>query len=131
MGTHTQFFEEAKPHYSIRFLLKEKSKDVTTEGWGHKLNFFMLLQMQRKKSNTITSLAHEDGSIAYDHCGFYDAVSYFQNLFQANNNCNDFDPLSIKFPWVSSYENDSFFAPFTIDEFKTALFQMNYNKFLS
>lgn len=65
-----------------------------------------------------------------DHNGIFDVdVSYFQNLFQSGNRCNDFLLVVNKvFACVSSYDNYSLLATFTIDEFKNALFLMDSNK---
>lgn len=75
-------------------------------------------------------MIREDGTIAYDHNGISDnIVSYFQNLFQVENNYNDFRPIINKISvCVSSYDNESLLAPFIIDEFKIVLFQMDYDK---
>jgi len=58
-------------------------------------------------------------------------VSYFTDLFQTKNIYNDFLHVINKIPTcVSNYDNDSLLAPFSMDEFKGALFHMNSDKSL-
>lgn len=57
------------------------------------------------------------------------ATSYFNNLFQTKNNCNSFMYIIIIFHFcISSYDNDSLLAPFSMEEFHLALFEMNSDK---
>lgn len=90
-------------------------------------NVFTILQNERKKSNLITSLSRDDGNQVYDHKSLCDVVvSYFNNLFQFENNCSDFLLVINKIPsCVFHYDNESLLTPFTINEFKDTLFQMD------
>ena len=90
----------------------------------------MFKMLPKKKSNLIASLTKDNGDLLYSHKEICDVtISYFNNLFQQKNICNDFLPIINKILIsISSYDNDSLLSPFTIDEFKVALFQMNYDK---
>lgn len=59
----------------------------------------------------------------------FDVSSYFDNFFSNDIHCNDISLVINNIPTcVSSNDNDSLLAPFTIKEFKNALFQMNSDK---
>lgn len=70
--------------------------------------------------NTIFFLKCEDGTLVHDHKNICDiVVSSFENGFQSDNNCNDFSlVINNIFTCVSTYDNDSLLAHFSIYEFK-------------
>lgn len=94
--------------------------------------FFHSSTKARKTVNKISSLSRDDGVMVHSHKDMSDVVvSYFSNFFQANDNCIDILPIINNFPHsVSFYNNDILLSPFTLEEFRVALFHMNSQKSL-
>lgn len=92
--------------------------------------FFHASANARKKINSISSLSRGDGTAVHDHKGICDVViSYFNDLFQPQNNYNNFFSVINKMsPCVSHYDNDFLLPLFTMKEFKSALFPMDSDK---
>lgn len=78
--------------------------------------------------NNIASLTREDGMVVKDHNEISNVAKfYFDNLYSGSN--VELDEVINHVPlYLSSDDNFSLLAPFSIDEFKNVLFQMDSNK---
>ncbi|XP_057803521.1 uncharacterized protein LOC131018835 [Salvia miltiorrhiza] len=92
--------------------------------------FFHTMASARRKKNSIVRLQRDDGSWTenVDDIKLV-ARSYFENLFDESNAVTDFhhvlDRLS---PGIDEAMNEELTKPFTLDEFKAAVFQMHPDK---
>ena len=90
--------------------------------------FFHSMASIRKKTNRIIRLKDTDGVWRDDGDEICDiALSYFTELFSF---CDcEYDPaIACVKPAILSDDNEMLLAPFTIEEFCSALFQMHPNK---
>lgn len=92
--------------------------------------FFHSFAGARRSSNLVTSLSWDDGIKVISQKELFDVyVSYFNMIFQVDNNCNDFLPIINNIPiYIFPHENDSLLASFSMDEFQITLFHMDLDK---
>lgn len=93
--------------------------------------YFHFFASTQKRMNFISSLTCEDGSLFCDQNDISNVVKkYFQTLLH-NNNISFYEYLEVVDHvsyCISSEDNDLLSQPFSIDEFKMMLFQMNFDK---
>lgn len=93
-------------------------------------NFFHKIANGRRRSNTIINFVDEGTTVEGDEKLLQHATNYYKNLFGAVNETNY--PINPEM-WraqekVSDEENEKLTRPFTEEEIKNALFQMEKNK---
>ena len=78
--------------------------------------------------NSIESLTHEDGNEVANHIDLCDIANvYFNNMYVTSS--VDIDPIINSIPSYTLFANNiSLIAPFSIEEFKDALFSMFSNQ---
>lgn len=78
--------------------------------------------------NSIESLTHEDGNEVANHIDLCDIANvYFNNMYVVSS--VDIDPIINSIPSYTLFANNiSLIAPFSIEEFKDALFSMFSNQ---
>lgn len=107
---------------------KQRAKAFWLRDGDMNTRFFHATASARKKTNTIQKLLGNDG-VWYDSeddmCEI--VKNYFTDLFEASDGV--YDPvISTVLPRVTNSENALLTEPFTIEEFKKALFQMHPDK---
>ena len=128
-----QWMEEVKVEYASLLLKeddfwKQRAKNFLLVEGDLNSRFFHSMASDRKKTNRIIRLQDVDGVWCDNGDEICDiALSYFTELFSV---CvGKYDPvISCVKPLVSSVDNEMLLAPFTIEEFRTTLFQMHPDK---
>lgn len=107
---------------------KQRAKQFWLKEGDSNKKFFHSMATKRKESNHIRKLTDDEGvefDAPQDICRI--AQEYFDNLFKASA-ANYEQVVSQIEPKISTYENSRLLEPFTIDEFRVALFQMHPDK---
>ncbi|WJX95853.1 hypothetical protein P8452_77122 [Trifolium repens] len=118
------------PHLLVKedVFWRQQAKTHWLQDGDLNTKFFHAAATSRRKTNRILSLVDEAGhrvTEAPDICNV--ARDYFTNIFQKHN--STLEPvLDVVNPSVSAEDNINLLAPFTIDEFREALFSMKPDK---
>lgn len=109
---------------------RQRAKSFWLRDGDCNTKYFHASASTKRRRNKIQKLRGEGNVLITDQIGMCDiARSYFQNLFAATDGV--YDPVvSIIEPRITQEDNRTLEAPFTIEEFKVALFQMHPDKAL-
>jgi hypothetical protein len=110
---------------------KQRSRLHWFKGGDRNTAFFQAKSREREKTNKISSLIHDDGSMVtkqedLELC----AVDFYRNLFSAQEVLEPDVVLQHVPCKVSDDIKESLTCPFTVEEVKKAIFMMGPNKHL-
>ncbi|KAJ8763443.1 hypothetical protein K2173_002326 [Erythroxylum novogranatense] len=108
--------------------LKQQAKAFWFRHGEKNTKYFHNSIKARRKRNRITKLTDDAGNVTSDEpaiCGMIH--TYFSNLFQAAESSTG-EVLRLVKPLVDESANNALIAPFSDEEFRNALFQMEPNK---
>nr|KYP35970.1 Transposon TX1 uncharacterized [Cajanus cajan] len=107
---------------------KQRSKIYWLKDGDCNTKFFHAIASSRRKHNLIQHLTRNDGSMATDQTGICKvAHTYFEDLYK--DKVSSFGPvLQNVTHCISESDNDALLQPFSITEFRSALFSMHDNK---
>ena len=110
-------------------LWRQRSRISWLKEGDQNTKFFHACASQRKKTNAIQSVCDSNGDWHTDQAGISQvAVGYFTQLFSTSSPATVDEVVSLVEQKVSPNMNDAMLAPFTVEEVKAALFQMNPSK---
>ncbi|MCH80360.1 replication protein A 70 kDa dna-binding subunit, partial [Trifolium medium] len=107
---------------------KQRAKTFWYRDGDLNTRFYHAAASTRKKKNQIAQLQDSHGNVCNDPEGLKEiAKDYFLNLFQQHNGERS-TVLNAVSPSISLEDNDALTAPFTLAEFKEAIFAMEGDK---
>lgn len=107
---------------------KQRAKQFWLREGDSNTRFFHLYASARKRNNQLERLKDNNGSWVSDPQGLNSIVlQYFQELFATNIDHYD-SVINAVDPCVSDSDNTELLTPFTVNEFKEAVFSMHQDK---
>lgn len=107
---------------------RQRAKTHRLQEGDSNTKFFHAMATNRKRRNVIKQLDNGVGNVIVDQGGMCNvAKEYFQNLFFGGS-CSYNLVLDVVNPRVSMEDNNRLTQPFTMEEFRLALFQMHPDK---
>ncbi|KAJ9558242.1 hypothetical protein OSB04_012856 [Centaurea solstitialis] len=107
---------------------KQRAKQFWLKDGDFNTKYFHAVANGRRRKKNIEKLLDDDGRQVTDLEGIQQTVrSYFEQLF-AEGSSTISPVIEVMAPMISETDNARLVAPFTIDEFQRALFEMNPDK---